>query len=118
MAQLRQFLLESVQRLELEPEPEPKKKLKSIYNTSLVLYKTKTKLCNILNISPYYLFLFQTRTKDFSKFEKAIKKKIRSRDFLSRQMITLIHSSGIKPAQYVGFLKSHINFKDTNLMAD
>ena len=118
MAQLRQFLLESVQRLELEPEPEPKKKIKSVYNTLLVLYKTETKLSNILNLSPYYLFLFQTRTKDFSKFEKAIKKKIRSRDFLSRQMITLIQSSGIKPAQYVGFLKSHINFKDTNLMAD
>ena len=33
-------------------------------------------------------------------------------------MITLIQSSGIKPAQYVGFLKSHISFKDTNLMAD
>ena len=76
MAQLRQFLLESVQRLGLEPEPEPKKKkLKTVYNTSLVLYKTKTKLSNILNLSLYYLFLFQTRTKDFSKFEKAIKKK-------------------------------------------
>ena len=75
MAQLRQFRFESVQRLGLEPEPEPKKKLKSVYNTSLVLYKTKTKLCKVLNLSPYYLFLFQTRTKDFSKFEKAIKKK-------------------------------------------
>lgn len=49
MAQLRQFLLESAQRLGLEPEPEPKKNLKSVYNTSLVLYKTKTKLSNILN---------------------------------------------------------------------
>ena len=47
MAQLRQFLLESAQRLGLEPEPVPKKKLKSVYNTSLVLYKTK--LSNILN---------------------------------------------------------------------
>ena len=28
MAQLRQFLLESVQRLGMEPEPEPKKKIK------------------------------------------------------------------------------------------
>ena len=33
-----------------------KKKLKSVYSTSLVLYKTKTKLCNILNLSLYYLF--------------------------------------------------------------
>ena len=71
MAQLRQFLLESVQRLELEPEPEPKKKLKSVYNTSLVLYKTKTKLSNILNLSLYYLFFVLNKDKRISKFEKA-----------------------------------------------
>ena len=74
MAQLRQFLLESVQRLEMKKKKKKKKKIKSVYNTLLVLYKTETKLSNILNLSPYYLFLFQTRTKDFSKFEKAIKK--------------------------------------------
>ena len=71
MAQLRQFLLESVQRLELEPEPEPKKSLKSVYSTSLVLYKTKTKLCNILNLSLYYLFFVLNKDKRISKFEKA-----------------------------------------------
>ena len=71
MAQLRQFLLESVQRLGLEPEPEPKKSLKSVYNTSLVLYKTKTKLSNILNLSLYYLFFVLNKDKRISKFEKA-----------------------------------------------
>ena len=92
MAQLRQFLLESVQRLGLEPEPEPKKNLKSVYNTSLVLYKTKTKLSNILNLSLHYLFFVLNKVKRISKFEKAklTKKQIRSRDFLSRQMIKLI----------------------------
>ena len=75
MAQLRQFRFESVQRLGLEPEPEPKKSLKSVYNTSLVLYKTKTKLCNILNLSLYYLFFVLNKDKRFQQIWESYKKK-------------------------------------------
>ena len=69
-------------------------------------------------LKPLLSFFVSNKDKRFQQIWESYKKKNRSRDFLSLQMITLIQSSGIKPAQYVGFLKSHINFKDTNLMAD
>ena len=74
------------------------------------LWKTKTNILNLitneafLSINNDFLCVLVGKVLPFIVSNKdKIEKKIRSKDFLSRQMIKLI-----KSAQRVDFLKSHI----------